>query len=216
MEKINIVRLIALIIVLVLLIGFTYTLRYREAEIPNLPNLELIPGNIGGYSSTTNQLTAGAIKVLGVDTTLAMDYYNGKGQKIEFFLGFFLKQQKHSQIHSPKHCYPGAGWDILKEGRLTLNPGDNIISARNILISNKKEKRLIVYWFYINGKIITNEFALKWEQIKCSLQGKPQPATFIRFSVIMPQGREKETKNNLIEFIELIQPHIDLALKQTV
>jgi EpsI family protein len=216
MEKINTIKLLIIIIILVVLTGFTYTIRYRATEMPNLPDLELVPRNIDGYSSTTNQLSPGAIKVLGVDTTLARDYSNGKGQKIEFFLGFFLTQQKHSQIHSPKHCYPGSGWDILKESRITFNPGGNRISARTILISNKKEKRLVVYWFYINSKIITNEFALKWEQMKCSLQGKTQPATFIRFSVIMPQGREKETKSNFLEFIELIQPYIDLALKQTV
>ena len=216
MEKINTKKLVTLIIILIVLTTYTYTLRYREAEMPNLPDLELIPKNIDGYSSTTIQLTPGALEILGVDTTLARDYYNAAGQKIEFFLGFFRTQQKNSQIHSPKHCYPGSGWDIIKESGITLHPEGKTISARKILISDGKKKRLVVYWFYINTGIITNEFALKWEQMKCSLLRKAQPATFIRFSVVMPQGNEEDARSNLIRFVELIQPYIDLALKQTV
>jgi len=215
MEKINTRKLVILIIILIVLTSYTYTLRYREAEITNLPDLELIPENIGGYSSTTIQLTPETIEVLGVDTTLTRDYYNGTGQKIEFFLGFFRTQQKNSQIHSPKHCYPGSGWDIIKESRIALHPEGKTISARKILISDGKKKRLVVYWFYINTAIITNEFALKWEQMKCSLLGKAQSAVFIRFSVILPQGNEEEARSNLIRFVELIQPYIDLALKKT-
>ena len=214
MEKISTMKLVILIIVLLALTSFTYTQRYRDAEMPNLPDLGLIPEEIGGYNSTTNQLAPRTIKMLGVDTTLARNYYNLRKQEIEFYLGFFLKQQKHSQIHSPKHCYPGSGWDIQKENSIILHPEGKKISAKTILISNKQERRMIVYWFYINKKIITNEFALKWEQMKCSLQGRAQPAVFIRFSVILPHGKEKNAERDITEFIELLQPFINLALNQ--
>ena len=215
MEKISTKKIVTLIIIFIVLASYTYTLRYRKAEMPNLPDLALIPKNIDGYSSTTIHLTSETLEVLGADTTLTRDYCNGAGQKIEFFLGFFRAQQKNSQIHSPKRCYPGSGWDIIKESGITLHPEGKTISARKILISDGKKKRLVVYWFYINTGIITNEFALKWEQMKCSLLGKAQPAAFIRFSVILPQGNEEEARSNLIRFVDLIQPYIDLALKQT-
>jgi EpsI family protein len=33
------------------------------------------------------------------------------------FAGYFDRQREGSQVHSPRHCYPGSGWNIERETR---------------------------------------------------------------------------------------------------
>lgn len=212
MEEMKRTPLIILTILLTILSVYTYSLRYRKADLPGLPNLGLIPGEIDEYTSRTFELGAASLEVLGADTTLARTYSRDGGGTIEFFLGFFRTQQKNSQIHSPKHCYPGSGWDIIREKRIELGAGKSGMPARSIIISDGNVKRLVVYWFYINGRTITDEFSLKWEQMKLSLLGKPQAAAFIRFSVILPPREEENAREELKRFIRTVRPEIDRSL----
>jgi EpsI family protein len=129
-------------------------------------------------------------------------------------MGFFRTQQKNSQIHSPKHCYPGSGWDIIREEKIKLSRKEEPVPARSILISDGKIKRLVIYWFHMNGSTITDEFSLKWQQMKSSLLGRPQAAAFIRFSAVIPPGEEDAAKRDLFEFILTVKPEIDLSLER--
>ncbi|MBD3179371.1 MAG: EpsI family protein [Candidatus Latescibacteria bacterium] len=213
MEEIRKRDLVILVILLALLSGYTYLLRYRKPEPAGMPSLELIPERIEGYGSHPIRMSPDALKVLGSDTTLARVYTGGE-RELEFFLGFFRQQQKNSQIHSPKHCYPGSGWDIIRESRMELSPEGTVLAARSLLISDGRSKRLVIYWFNINGRFITNEFALKWQQLISSLQGRAQAAAFIRFSVILPPGEEREATRELTELAEKIYPYIERSLRK--
>ncbi|MGM0484778.1 MAG: exosortase C-terminal domain/associated protein EpsI [Candidatus Krumholzibacteriota bacterium] len=204
--------LAALIALITVLIVYTYILRYREPEPAGMPGLEIIPERINGYGSRSVEMSPDALRILGSDTTLARVYSDGSDE-LEFFLGFFRQQQKNSQIHSPRHCYPGSGWDIIREKSMELNPGDRVIPARSMLISDGEAKRFVIYWFSINGRFITNEFALKWQQLRFSLLGRPQAAAFIRFSVILPGGREEQARADLIGLAEKLYPHIERSLR---
>jgi EpsI family protein len=214
MEKIKRSSLISLIAVFAVLAAYTYLLRYREVNLTGTPDLDLIPERVDEYTSRSFELGTGSLEVLGADTTLVRKYSSEGGEDIEFFMGFFRTQQENSQIHSPKHCYPGSGWDIIRENSIELGSGNGAVGARSILLSDGSVKRLVVYLFYINERTITDEFSLKWEQMKLALLGKPQAAAFIRFSVILPSGKEEEALKELEGFIMKVRPKIDLSLKR--
>jgi len=213
MEKLKTIRLVILIVLFSTLGAYSYTLRYEEARLAGMPNLDLVPKRVGDYTSRTFQLGSQSLDVLGADTTLARTYYGENKRTIELFIGFYRTQQKNSQIHSPRHCYPGSGWDIIREGKTRLSPDEGeTLPARSLLISDGNVKRLVIYWFYAGGRSITGEFSLKWQQMKASLLGRPQAAAFIRFSVIIPAGEEKEAREDLLEFIKSVRPAIDRSL----
>ncbi len=209
------IKLVILIVLFSALGAYSYALRYREAELAGMPNLDMVPERVGGYSSRTYELGAQTLDVLGADTTLARTYYAENMRTIELFIGFFKTQQKNSQIHSPRHCYPGSGWDIIREGKTLLAANEaEPIPARSLLISDGSVKRLVIYWFNSGGQTITGEFSLKWQQMKASLLGRPQAAAFIRFSLVVPAEEENEAREDLMEFIESVRPAIDRSLSR--
>ncbi|MBN1162986.1 MAG: EpsI family protein [Candidatus Krumholzibacteriota bacterium] len=211
MEKIEIKRLVLLLVVLSLLTGYVHALRDRSMMKPPSPDLALIPREIGGYSSRDEYLEPASLRLLGADATLARSYRNQAGP-IELFLGYFASPQENSQIHSPKHCYPGSGWDILAEGSPRIRLGSREARVKEITITDGKERRLVFYWFDMNGETIHDEFSLKWRQMKSNILARSPAATFIRFSTGIPAGGSGRARQDLIRFIETLSPAIQAAL----
>ena len=213
MDKIKLNRLLIIFVILSLLTVYTYRLRKRDIEEPPFPDFSLIPAEAGLYISDDYYLDIESLRVLGADTTLIRSYTGETGIQIEFFLGYFARQQVNSQIHSPKHCYPGSGWDIIREDRLEINFENGPGHVKRLMITNGKVHRLVIYWFSMNGKAIPNEFSLKYHQMKNTLLSRPQAASFIRFSTIINPGGGEKTEEAMLRFIDRISPDIMAALK---
>ena len=204
-----------LLVIVIALIVYTFIMRYREIEQPAPPDLRLLPENIAGYRGSDNFLEPASLSVLGADGTLFRTFLRDDSPPIWLFLGYFGTQQEYSQIHSPKNCYPGAGWNILQEGTITVTIPDGAFSAKQLIISDGIQRRIVIYWFSTPTGPVMDEFALKWYQAKRSLMGKPQVSTFIRFSTIIPEGLDIDTaESEIVEFIESAAPSIESVLSQ--
>lgn len=213
MDTVSTKRLITLAALLAALCAYTWSLRVRSVPEPPRPELDSIPRTIGEYAARDGYLSLESLRLLGADTTLARSYVSPEGGSIDLFIGYFADQQKNTQIHSPKHCYPGAGWDILSEGSTAVRLEGSKFRARRLLISDGLSRQIVVYWFNMRGRTIPDEFALKWNQMTSALLSRPQAASFIRFSTVIPAGGETEAEKDLTAFIEEISPYIIGALE---
>ena len=195
------------------LIAYTYALRYRDAARPPTPPLDSIPGEIEGYAGTSEAADAETLKLLGADATLFRTYRRGPGHTIWLYIGYFGTQHENSQIHSPKNCYPGSGWNILEEGSTNLVLAGSGVAVKHLVISNGAQRQYVLYWFTGADGIITNEFALKWNQMKNSLLVRPQSAAFVRFSIDLGGETEAAARSELVRFAEALAPRIEEMLR---
>lgn len=214
MDQVKSIRYTALVILLSVLVVYTYILRFRDVASPPPPDLSAIPTWIGDYASTDEYQPVEALRLLGADATVFRSYRNSEGHTIQFFLGYFGTQQENSQIHSPKHCYPGAGWDIVREGSVRLRLAGSEVPVKDLVISDGRNAQEVVYWFDTRSGVITDEFALKWYQMKSALLRKPQAAAFVRFSTEISPTSPERSREKLIRFIESIIPLITASLRE--
>jgi EpsI family protein len=211
MDKVKTKKLAALIAILTLLAAYTYVLRYREVVPPDPPRLDRIPMAVGDFIGYDVYQEPASLRVLGADTTLFRSFQDDEGKVIRLFLGYFGTQHERAQIHSPKHCYPGAGWGIVAEKSAEIHSGTGVFRATHLSISDGRDRREVIYWFDTADGIINNEFVLKWYQMKRALIGKPQVSAFIRFSTVVSPADEISWQK-IIDFIEAIVPDIRTAL----
>lgn len=212
MDSVSTKKITAVVIILAVLCAYTWSLRLRSVPQQQPPGLEAIPRTVGDRSARDEHISPESLRILGADMTLARSYVDPAGGAIDMFIGYFAGQQEYSQIHSPKHCYPGAGWDIISEGSIDIDISDVRSPVRRLIISDGDKKQLVIYWFTMHGRTIPNEFALKWHQMTNALLARPQAASFIRFSAMIPPGGEEAVRAGLIEFIEDASPHVMEAL----
>jgi EpsI family protein len=207
-------------LILVLLAAATpyvHSLRAGSGKHGTPPLLESIPQVVDGYSGFDLALDPEEIKVLGSDETLYRFYTHQDLDNAWLFLGYFSSSRENSQIHSPKHCYPGSGWEIYAEGAVKLDLAGRTTKVKKLYITNGDYQRVVYYWFVTSSGVITGEYNLKWDQMKNALSRKSLSAMFIRFSAER-EGNEPlaETEVKLKRFVETMYPYIDDVLKQSL
>jgi len=195
------------------LVAYTYALRYRDIASPPAPPLDSLPAGIGAFTGVTEAEDTETLELLGADATLYRTYRSDDGRVAWLFIAYFGAQQENSQIHSPKHCYPGAGWNIIEEGSARVPLEDGEIPARSLVISDGADTHYMLYWFSTADGIITNEFALKWNQMKNSLLAKPQATAFVRFSMDATGEAERGARDELMRLAGALAPRIDGILR---
>jgi EpsI family protein len=202
-----------IIALLAALIVYTYALRYRKIESPPLPLLDSIPAEIGAFRGSNEMEDPQTLEILGADATMFRTYRSDEGSVVWLFIGYFGTQHENSQIHSPKHCYPGAGWVILDEESTRIALGNRDSAAKSLTISDGARTHYVLYWFSGADGIVTNEFALKWNQMKNSLLQKPQATAFVRFSTDATGEAAGAARDSLIRFAGALAPHIEEVLR---
>ena len=201
------VRLLLLVLLALAALG-SLGIGARQNREPLIADLRRIPLNFGRVIGIEDQIDAKTLDVLQASQTLNRLYYEDE-HKYWLFVGYFAQQRFGSQIHSPRHCYPGSGWTILDAGRGDQMPG----GAGNLLIQKNKDRRIVYYQYITRGGGTTSEYRLKWELIKNSLIGRPLDAAFVRFSTPVAAGEaEAGARDRLSVFVDALQPSIEPAL----
>jgi EpsI family protein len=199
-------------LILILLLGsFATLIRYSEVTPKNLPKLSELPYEHNGWMGRDYYLDKETFQVLKANQVLLRQYKKGE-KEIWLFVGYFKDQKYGSQIHSPKNCLPGGGWNILakKKTAVTLSQAKNFKADINeFLISDKRSTELMLYWFQTRSGVIRSEFNLKGDLVLNALKRRPTDAAFIRLtSPIHNNDYGKVLQDNrefLNDFGDLIQ-----------
>lgn len=205
-----------IIAAVVLLLGgaFGNYLRYIEQEPDRPAEFGLIPYEIAGYNGVEERFAEDSYDILRADTTTLRHYDDTLGNKYWLFIAYFSSQKYGSQIHSPKHCLPGGGWKIMSLEPFELAFEDGSVKTVNrLLIAERENKQLMLYWFETRGGTIRDEFTLKWDLMRNSIFLRPTDAAIVRLTIPIKPGSDFDTASRLgQEFFKRFQPAIEKAL----
>jgi EpsI family protein len=92
------------------------------------------------------------------------------------FLAYFDRPREGSQVHSPRHCYPGAGWSIEEEIQTEAPWRDGNMHA--LIVSDGSVKRLVCYWYQTPDGIVSDVLRLKLVLMKQAVLRRPQDVVY--------------------------------------
>jgi EpsI family protein len=93
-------------------------------------------------------------------------------------------------VHSPRSCLPGGGWQLQEFGQRNLAPitiNGETLRVNRTLIELGDQKELVYYWFQQRGRIITNEFAVKWYLFWDALTRERTDGALVRLITVLPK-----------------------------
>lgn len=192
---------------LLLLCGlYARDLEAERAFTRQNPDLKGLPTAFGDWISEDYPISPSVAKVLGADVTLQRRYWTPAGHEVSLFVAYFSQQAVNSQIHSPRHCVPGSGWDIVSMEKTSIRPAGQSQDATRMLLSHENQSYEMLYWFRTRGGVITGEYGLKWDLVMNSLRRRPTDAAFIRYTAAVGDSAR------LTEVMNRVEP----ALEQTL
>jgi EpsI family protein len=103
-------------------------------------------------------------QTVAADLVLNRTYSAADGGELGLYLAYYAQQRPGVGIHSPLHCLPGTGWDVLSSDTVAVDlPGGRIGPIRRLVAQKAAARVLVMYWYSIHGRMIASEAASRWQ-----------------------------------------------------
>jgi len=175
-------------VVLILIVLTTLYVRYLRGEEIALPEkvFQGFPREIGEWKGVADfSFSDEVINILKVSDCLGRTY-GKRSRNVSLYIGYYNTHRKFAEIHTPENCLVGGGWEINSQKIRKLDLGEGrgkTISFMEAVYEKDRTKELFLYWYWVNGKHVTNFFHYKLNVIMNSILKNRSDAAFIRISV---------------------------------
>jgi EpsI family protein len=120
--------------------------------------LDQITSQVSGWTARgDHKLDPSTLKSLDPTAYLSRTYQKG-ATDLDLFIAFYAQQRAGESMHSPKHCLPGAGWEIWQLGSAWIPVNGRQIEVNKYSIQNSGTRMVMYYWYQSKSRIITNEY----------------------------------------------------------
>jgi EpsI family protein len=175
--------------------------RTGEAKIADFPL------DFQGWKGNDKGLPSPVLMTLGVDDFIMREYNNGNS-RFWLYVGYYRNQRKAKTIHSPKHCYPAAGWEKIQSSVIPIRVkgGDGhwiSIPVNRYLLGKAGELELVYYWYQMQNTAIASEYEVILTRFLNSISKNRTDGALVRVSVRIGKGDIAEA-----EKVAAMIPHI--------
>jgi EpsI family protein len=125
-------------------------------------SLATFPSDVSAWKSAGDiPLDDEVLGVLGVDDYVNRVYEHAGQPPVSLYIGYYNSQRQGDAIHSPQNCLPGAGWQPVESGRITLSADGRPRPLNRYVIQKGIDTQVVLYWYQGRGRVIANEYANK-------------------------------------------------------
>ena len=150
--------------------------------------------------------------VLGVDEYLSRFYVAPSKGYLGLYIGYYESQRQGDTIHSPLNCLPGAGWQPLSKGYLTIPVVDGTIGNREIsvnryVIEKGLDRQVVLYWYQSHGRVVANEYRSKIFMVYDAMRLNRSDAALVRITSPFPTAQGEDIADeHAVEFVKAMFP----------
>ncbi len=180
----------------------SYTLPDRSEIIPERISFNSFPMKIGEWKGKENSLEKIYLDALKLSDYILADYTGKESLPVNFYVAYYNSQRKGVSAHSPKSCLPGGGWRIREFDQIAI---EGVITAGKPLEVNRtviqqgEVRQLVYYWFQQRGRIITNEYMVKWYLFWDALTRQRTDGALVRLTTLVPSGHDISVSDKLLQ-----------------
>jgi EpsI family protein len=193
-----------------LLVGALLVMQLRSSgeAVPIRKSLNEFPMQVGGWQgleSTT--FDAETLNILKAKDYVVRRYADQSGRSLWLYIGYWDTQRKGAQVHSPRNCLPGAGWEPLEASRLTiaLPAPYGSITVNRYLVQKEHQQELVFYWYQSQGKAVASEVAARVDLVRNSITRNRTDGALVRLSGPI-YGNAKDTTERFVEYVQSMYP----------
>ena len=185
----------------------------RVEAAPSRAMFSAFPDQIGAWQGHRTVLDREFLDALKLDDYIVADYSRPGAGTVNFYAAWYNSQAAGESVHSPRSCIPGGGWRIAEFGQSEL-PALRIygqpLRVNRAVIEYGSQRQLVYYWFMQRGRILTNEYLVKWYLFQDSIVQHRSDGALVRFVLPLKAGQApQEADAELQAFIGAVAPHLD-------
>ena len=153
---------------------------------PMRRSLAALPTELEGLRGVDQRLTLGEEQAGGA-TEYLLRNYGEDSVAFSVYVGYYERQARGRTIHSPKNCLPGSGWEALSATTAVVPVEARRLEVNSYILSNGKHRALVFYWYQGRGRVVADEYAVKWHLLRdAAITGRSEEA-LVRIVVPLPR-----------------------------
>lgn len=203
-----------IVVYILIMIAGLYIYVHSDITVPMSKSFREFPLNLNGWKMKSESIISDEVLNKLRPTDYVVRAYMKTGYiPVNLYIGYHSGGKDSGPIHSPKHCLPGAGWLKLKEDKVEIDVNSKKINIVKALFQKGYGKELFLYWYYVRGRTLTSEYALKLAEISSSIVQRRRDSAFIRVSIPF-ESDEEQAFSSGAAFIKDFYPVIEEFLPQ--
>jgi exosortase D (VPLPA-CTERM-specific) len=205
--------MIAVVALLVAAAGFHHLAPSRDEIIPERPDFATFPGKVENWTGKVDRLDQIFLDALKLDDYLLADYTAAEGKAVNVYSAYYGSQRSGAAVHSPRTCLPGDGWVLDQFGQRRLDGiavNGQPLQVNRSIIKKGDAAQLVYYWFQQRGRIITNEYLVKWYLFRDSVMMRRTDGALVRLTtLIWPDESVDDADARLTDLAGKLAPHLE-------
>jgi exosortase D (VPLPA-CTERM-specific) len=182
----------------------------REEIIPNRTDFGGFPLALENWIGKSDRLEAIYVDALKFNDYTLINYVDDNKQLINFYVAYYASQRGGQSAHSPRSCLPGGGWKITSLMQQAI-PETMVngfpLTVNRALIEMGDQKQLVYYWFQQRGRVINNEYLVKWYLFLDALTRNRTDGALVRITTQVPASENiEQADSRLIRFAQTVNP----------
>jgi EpsI family protein len=176
---------------LLLFCVFAASMPARILEIPERETFVSFPMQVAQWTGRREALDRIYLDQLKLDDYLMANFAEAGAHAVNFYVAWYDTQSAGEATHSPRACLPGGGWRVVDLHSMTLNEvsiGRQPLRVNRALIEYGDQQELVYYWFLQRGRVVTNEYLVKWYLLVDALLRHRTDGALVRLIVPISAG----------------------------
>ncbi|HET9370995.1 MAG TPA: EpsI family protein [Vicinamibacterales bacterium] len=212
---------VVIVLVCLLLAGVAVIRADRQENVPLRESFAEFPMLFGDWRGKEMPPMAPEVeKVLGADDYMTRVYYADGRPGVGIFVGYWQSQRQGDTIHSPLNCLPGAGWQPISAGMISMpdpRPGATApMVVQRVVIQKGLDKQLVLYWYQSHGRIVGGEYWGKFYLMYDAMRLNRTDGSIVRVTTPIASTAEGEAlaEDNARNFITEMLPRLTAFLPE--
>jgi len=200
---------ISAVILLAASVYVNFFLNKGEVSVSREP-LTSLPKSFKGWESNDQGFPTDVLKMLGADEVLMRRFTKGSNS-VWLYVGYYKSQKEGAMPHSPRHCYPGSGFNPIRNDVVSVSvnyPSKGEIRINRYIFAKGSEREIVIYWYQSRGRVITDEYIEKLYLIRDTILRNRSDGALVRFSMAAMADTEEIATRCLLEFVADFYPNI--------
>jgi exosortase D (VPLPA-CTERM-specific) len=185
----------------------------RAEALPQRESFVAFPNQVESWTGRRSAMEQIYLDALKLDDYIITDYLRGGRELVNFYVAWYDSQRAGNSAHSPRSCLPGGGWRMTRFDQIDVGDvqvAGKPLRANRVQIELGNRKQLVYYWFQQRGRVITNEYLVKWYLFVDSLTRQRTDGALVRLVTPLEIGEPVEQADRrLAEFASQIAPRLE-------
>ena len=191
------------VVTLLLLLGAGFLVKRIEAGVPvglkkSLEALPMQHGTLYGreaYDSEKNYDSPSA------DSFIYRTYAErGLPRSVQVYVGYWEEQNEKKKIKLPRYVFEGWGYYKMREKRISGREWGEAV-YNEFLNESGKRRELVYYSFFVNGRVLNNEYYLRFVNMWNAMLHRRNNAAVIRISSFLDEEETIEEAEYRLEVL---------------